>query len=278
MSPTPGRRSETKPRPARPKPAKPWQRAEAGRHRSGDGRFTLESDGGGRWFVTDSEELDELGLARTSGPFPTLAAAKAVADVVRARPAATSPLAARMAEAATRPKDEARAARGTNAPDRGAGPERGRAAGPERGPAAGPGTAPPRRTPEPAQPHTWIDDLAEADVHAATRARALVRRLEREGVRDADALVRRDVLGDRAAIATHLLARDVLAAIARLGDPSAADVAEAVAGVLASSPKRAGLPGWELLERDGAGDGRRAIRLTSEDLLLAAKDMDSDTA
>ena len=83
--------------------------------------------------------------------------------------------------------------------------------------------------------------------------------------------MRRDLLGGTPAIATRLLARDVLAAIARLEDPTAAELAEAVAGVIAASPKRAGLPGWELLERGGTGDQRRSIRLTREDLVAAAQ-------
>ena len=90
--------------------------------------------------------------------------------------------------------------------------------------------------------------------------------LEREGIADADAVVRRDVLGDRPAIATRLLARDVLAAIATLRNPSASDLAAAVAGVFATSPKRGGLPGWELRERDAPGGRDRPIRLTADDL------------
>ena len=114
------------------------------------------------------------------------------------------------------------------------------------------------------------DELADRDPDLAKRATKLVRALEREGVPDADAVVRRDVLGDRPAIATRLLARDVLAAIAALKDPSAAALAEAVAGVLAGSPKRGGLPGWELRERDAPAGRDRPIRLTAADLEDAA--------
>ena len=124
---------------------------------------------------------------------------------------------------------------------------------------------------------SWLEELAERDAAAADRARKLLTALERDGLRDAEALVRRDLLGDRPAVATRLLARDVVAVIAGLADPTAIAIAEAVAGVLASSPSRAGLPGWELVERDAsagrpAGARRRPIRLTGADLAAAAED------
>lgn len=249
MSPTPRR-------PPKLRPVKEWQRAEAGRYRSSDERFTLESDGAGRWFVVDEHEQDELGLARTSGPFATLEAAKAAAAAARDRPATPSPLAARIADAAGRPRQ---------APG---------------SPGAPPGTTPPDVPPVarptqaavPVPPRTWLDELQEQDADLARRATRLIRALEREGVPDADALVRRDILGDRPAVATRLLARDVLAAIAALSDPTAAAVAEAVAGVLAASPTRTGLPGWDLVERNAAGERGRPIRMTLADLTAAAGD------
>ena len=243
------------------------------RHRSADGRFTLESDGGGRWFVTDAVELDELGLARTSGPFPTLAAAKAAADATRDRAADPSPLANRLAEAASRPRRVLPAAEA--APPRGSDVDAGSAA--SAGPPAPPGPAPePRPADEPAaeavEPRTWLDDLGDADRDAAVRARRLIGALERAGIADAAAVVRRDLLGGTPAIATRLLARDVAAALARLKDPSAVDVAAAVAAVLAASPRRSALPGWRLVERDGPDGQARGLRLTADDLLAAAGD------
>jgi hypothetical protein len=104
----------------------------------------------------------------------------------------------------------------------------------------------------------------------AKRATKLVAALEREGIEDADAVVRRDVLGDRPAIATRLLARDVLKAIAKVKNPSAAQLAAAVADVIATSPKRSGLPGWDLRERDAPAGRDRPIRLTADDLEDAA--------
>lgn len=253
-----------------PKPPKPWSRAEAGRYQSADERFTLESDGTGRWFVTDAEELDELGLARTTGPFATLDAAKAAADEVRERPAATSPLADRIAGAGS--KGSARAP-ARPAKRSGGGRERADDEAEDEAAEAERAERPARRRTEPAAPpRTWLEELADRDADLAKRATKLVSALEREGIADADAVVRRDVLGDRPAIATRLLARDVLAAIAKLKNPSAAELAAAVTGVLATSPKRGGLPGWELRERDAPAGRERPIRLTAADLEDAASD------
>ena len=237
-SPAPGR----PPKPVTPRPVKPWQRVEAGRYRSSDERFTLASDGGGRWFVTDEAELDDLGLARIIGPFATLDAAKAATGDVRSHPATTSPLAARIAETASRPR---RAVTG-RAPARATRPD------------APPQVAPP--------PRTWLDDLAERDPEAAGRARRLLDALAEAGIADADALVRRDVLGDTPAVAASLLARTLVAAVTGLRDPRPADIVEAVAAVLAGSPARDGLPGWELVERDGPAGRTRRLRLVPDDL------------
>jgi hypothetical protein len=253
--------------PKAPPPPKPWQRAEAGRHRSSDGRFTLEAGGGG-WFVTDEETLDELGLARTTGPFATLDAAKAAADVARDAPAQPSPLAARIAEAAARPRPTAEP-RPTPVP----GPARATRSAPEPlEPEPAPEPPEPGTEPEPAPPpRTWLDDLEEADRDAAVRAHRLIAALEHEGVADAEAIVRRDLLGGTPAVATRLLARAILASIAALRDPSAAEVVGAVMAAVATSPRRAGVPGWELTERDGPTGERRSLRVTPDDLRAATE-------
>ena len=239
-------KSPNSPKP--PAPPKPWSRAEAGRYVSSDERFTLESDGAGRWFATDAESLDELGLARTIGPFPTLDAAKAGADEAREAPAAASPLADRL-------KARKAPTASTSTPATTRTTTKARAAAPPE----------PRREPAP-PPRTWLDELTDKDADLAKRATKLVAALEREGIPDADAVVRRDILGDRPAIATRLLARDVLKAIAKLKDPSAEMLAAAVADVVATSPKRSGLPGWDLRERDAPAGRDRPIRLTPSDL------------
>jgi hypothetical protein len=228
---------------------------------SSDERFTLESDGAGRWFATDAGSLDELGLARTLGPFPTLDAAKAGADAAREAPATASPLAKRLAAAGSGP----------------ASPKGSRAAAPSKARRSQPGEddaeagAHHRDDAAQPEPRTWLDELADRDAELAKRATVLVATLEKEGIADADALVRRDILGDRPAIATRLLARDVLRAIAGLESPGVADLAAAVAGVLTAAPKRGGLPGWELRERDAPAGRDRPMRLTQEDLEDAAK-------
>ncbi len=262
-------------RPAKPRrpgsPPKPWQRAEAGRYRSADERFTLENEGAGRWFLTDGVERDELGLPRTTGPYPTLEAAKAAADAARSGPVKPSPLADRLAEAGARPRSaRARGSGGSDTHRSGAASARPDAPARQAEQAATPAPAAP--------PPTWLDTLAARDGEAARGARQWITALEWEGIADAAAIVRRDVLGDRPAVATRLLARDVLAALGALPEATTIAVARAVAGVLASAPERHGLPGWELRERDRHGRPGRAIRLTAEDLLAAAGPADPPDA
>ena len=76
----------------------PWKRAEAGVYQSSDDRFSIQSEGPSRWFITDEQQQDELGLARTVGPFDTLDAAKAAAEALRDEAPAASPLAERIAK------------------------------------------------------------------------------------------------------------------------------------------------------------------------------------
>jgi GNAT superfamily N-acetyltransferase len=70
-------------------------REKAGEYRTGDGRFTVQSQASGAWFVVDSEQLDELGMARVLGPFGTLDDAKAAINQARSAPPITSILKAR---------------------------------------------------------------------------------------------------------------------------------------------------------------------------------------
>jgi len=230
-------------RPAAPKPEPPWKRAEAGRYRSSDERFTISSEGPSRWFITDEQELDELGLARTVGPYDTLDDAKAAADDRRGAVPAASPLADRVAHGGKAEKG------------------RGAAARPKPPPEPKPKSAPP-------PPQTWLDKLEDEDRDAARRARRLISALEDEGIADADALVRRDVLGGQPVVAARLLARDILEAIGDSSKPQT--VIDAVTEVLGSSKARRGLPGWKLVERDGPTDEPRTIRLVPSDLKDAA--------
>jgi hypothetical protein len=235
-----------KERTPKPKPARPWQRAAAGVYRSSDDRFAIASEGPSRWFITDEAERDELGLARTVGPFATLDDARSAAEARRDQAPEASPLAGRLAD------------KGTKA---------GAKAGGKREPARRAPAEPP--PPPPPPPRTWLDKLAEADRAAARRARRLIATLEEEGITDAEALVRRDLTGNQPAVATRLLAREILAAVGTATKDDA--VLEAILGALATSLAGRGLPGWELVERDGPTGEARPIRLVPADLREAGK-------
>ncbi len=235
-----------KARSAKPKPVPPWKRAEAGVYQSSDERFSIQSEGPSRWFITDEEQHDELGLARTVGPFDTLEVAKAAAEALRGETPAASPLEGRIA------KGEGVSARGGS---------RGKAK---------PEPAEPKLPPPP--PRTWLDKLEDEDREAARHARRLIVALEEEGIADADALVRRDITGKQPVVAARLLAREILAAVGSSTKPEL--VVEAVVEALGSSKVRRGLPGWELVERDGPVEGTRVVRLLSGDLKAARSDRD----
>ena len=232
----------------KPKPVPPWKRAEAGVYRSSDERFSIQSEGPSRWFITDEEQHDELGLARTVGPFETLDAAKAAAEALRDEAPAASPLAGRIAE------DGATSTRGGSRAN------------------AKPEPAEPKPPLPP--PKTWLDKLEDDDRDAARRARRLIAALEEEGIEDADALVKRDVTGNQPVVAARLLAREILAAVGTATKPES--VVEAVVEAFGSSKVRRGLPGWEVVERDGPTDEERVIRLVPRDLRDAFRGRDTE--
>src|SRR5215204_787279 len=189
--------------PKAPKPPKPWRR-EGGAYRSADDRFTIEGGGAGRWFVTDAEALDELGLARTLGPYDTLDAAKAAADGQREGDAKASPLAERLAAAKAKPKTATTPSRPTPTSNDDEAKDDG-----ERS-----SRTPSKRAAAPKPPpRTWLDELADDDSDAAARARRAIAALEKLGVGDADGVVRRDVLGRQPAIAARLIGRSVASAL-----------------------------------------------------------------
>ena len=282
--------------PKAPKPPKPWRR-EDGAYRSADDRFTIEGGGAGRWFVTDAESLDELGLARTLGPYDTLDAAKAAADGQREGDSMASPLAERLAAAKAKPKapQPAPSSKPTSSDDEAEDDAERPSPTPSKRPAA----------PKP-PPRTWLDELADDDADAAARARRAIAALEKLGVGDADGLVRRDVLGRQPAIAARLIGRSVasalrislepddLAAAAKAALPGpmkrlrdadddalaayaafvAARVLEATLEVVTGADRAEGagrdLPGWRLIERpaarDGADDMPRRLIVTPDDV------------
>ena len=283
--------------PKAPKPPKPWRR-EDGAYRSADDRFTIEGGGAGRWFLTDAEALDELGLARTLGPYDTLDDAKAAAHGQREDGAKASPLAERLAAAKAEPKP-AKAASGTARRE-----STDVDAEQDDEPAA---REPSKRAPAPKPPpRTWLDELEDDDPDAAARARRAITALETLGVGDADGVVRRDVLGRQPAIAARLIGRSVatslraslepgeLASAAKAALPGpmkklrdadeaalaayagfvAARVVEAILEVVTGADRAEGagrdLPGWRLIERpaarDGADDMPRRLIVTPEDV------------
>jgi len=215
-------------------------------YQSSDERFSIRSEGPSRWFITDEEQHDEFGLARTVGPFDTLDAAKSAAEALRDEAPAASPLVDRLAKdggpSRTSKRDRAK---------------------------------PPAKTPKPPPPppRTWIDKLEDDDREAARHARRLIAALEGEGIEDADALVRRDITGNQPVVAARLLAREILAAIGTATRPDS--VVEAVVEALSSSKVRRSLPGWELVERDGPTDEERVIRLVPRDIRDAKKGRDA---
>ena len=210
---------------AKPKPVTPWKRAEAGVYQSSDERFSIQSEGPSRWFITDQQQQDELGLARTVGPFDTLDAAKAAAEALRDEAPIASPLAGKLAKDETPPF------------------------GSKVGKSKPPATKPKRPMPP---PRTWIDKLEDDDREAARTARRLIAALEKDGIADADELVRRDITGDQPVVAARLLARELLDAA---GNATKADaVLEALVDALTAGRVRRGLPHWELVERDGPTD------------------------
>lgn len=264
--------------PKPPKPPKPWERETPGRYRSSDGRFAIDQGGAGRWFVIDEGQHDDLGLARTLGPFDTLDLAKMAADEQRATPPGESPLRTRLADAASRPKLKAITG--------------GRADGSHRSERAAAEPARPPLQPKP----TWLDRLPAADQR---RARAWIGALEGLGIAKAEQIVRRDLEGGVPAVATAVLTRAlaraalappdgrelarIAARLERAGARDedvrayaalvAEDVLERALAVLSArerdpdAPSR--LPGWRLVEGDAEGAVGRRLILSAEEVIRA---------
>ena len=112
-------------------------------------------------------------------------------------------------------------------------------------------TRPARReeTPKPPPP-SWIDNLPKAD---AAGVRKLIGSLEREGIADAEALVRRDREGLLPAVATRLIERRLEALVDDLPaaeQKSGRALVRRAAEVLSAqgTSRRDPLPGWTLVE------------------------------
>jgi hypothetical protein len=232
-----------------------WRREATGTYRSADDRFTIRGEGSGRWFLLDDEELDELGLPRTIGPLATLDAAKAGAEEQRGHAPQKSPLAARIK--AGRKPDRRGSRRSSVSAVRSSGPSSASA-----GAKGTKGSESARKVPA-----TWLDRLEEADPAAAKRARGLIGALEDSGIANAADVVRKDVEGQRPAVAESVLAEALRRAIAKTKDP--ARLLDAVLDVISMREQLEGaddrLPGWRLLEHGGTRE--RRVRITSDDVL-----------
>ena len=124
--------------------------------------------------------------------------------------------------------------------------------------AAAPTRAAPKKKPakaaEPPEPPppSWIDQLPKAE---GAGVRKLIGALEREGISDAEALVRRDREGLLPAVATRLIERRIEALVDDLpeGEQKAGRaLARSVAEIVSSggTARREALPGWTLVEVD----------------------------
>lgn len=117
----------------------------------------------------------------------------------------------------------------------------------------------PKREP-PKPPPSWIDKLPEAD---ASTVRKQIRALQRNGVDDPEAVVRKDRQAGTPAVATALLRRELDQAIDKLAkdDQAAARAAlDQISQVLSAGDRnRDPLPGWALVEigPDREPTGRR---------------------
>jgi ketosteroid isomerase-like protein len=166
-------------------------RRSAGDLHTEDGRFEVSSTGGaGRWYVTDTERHDGLGLALVLGPFGTLDEVRAAIAEQRVAPAGDDgPLPGPMAgEAATR-EDADRPRRGTaprgrrRPPPK---PEPGPPHEPEPGPPHEPEPGPPPRPPVRVTHARWRSrhDERDAVVDVIRRINEAWSAGEPEGVRD----------------------------------------------------------------------------------------------
>jgi hypothetical protein len=135
-------------------------RETAGLYRSGDGRFEVQKSDAG-WYLVDTQQANEFGQQLMHGPLATLDAirgalpgARDVTPLLRNRTAAGRKAGSRTARAAA-----GEAARSKVAPNQ-----------------------------PPPPPKSWLDELPDKD---GEHARRLIRVLEKEGIPDAEGLVRR---------------------------------------------------------------------------------------
>jgi hypothetical protein len=194
-------------------------RRSAGSYRTADDRFEARQGAVG-WFLVDSEQSNEFGQELMHGPFPTLKELRAAISGARTEKVRPMP---------------APAARGE-----GKAAKRSKASKPRAAADAPKEPAP-----------TWIDRLPAAEGRLVRRTIAA---LEREGVEDAELLVRRDRDGLLPAVAVRLIERRLAQATA---DASAAErrLVQRVSEILSAEGRATdALPGWALVEVEPGKD------------------------
>lgn len=226
------------------------KRLGGGRWQTRDERFTIEQESG-TWTVVDAEQTDDLGLPLVRGPYRSLTDAKAGIEGARTEGAAPSPLADRLEQARRRAASD-------------------EAAKPEAvTPTATKRTAKPG-APEPPPEPRWIADL-EPDERR--RARRLIERLESAGLDDAEGIVRRDLVGDVAAIAAAAITDRLADIVARPTDDDGdrLELASEIVEALGDGRNGDLDVRWRLVDGDGRpirlddADIRDAIRRTRKD-------------
>jgi hypothetical protein len=231
------------------------KRLGGGRWQTRDERFTIEPQSG-TWVLVDAEQTDDLGLALVRGPFRSLTEAKAEIEAARAADAPSSPLTARVAE--RRAPAEAPE---SGEPEPAKASARGRAKAEPASKRVTKPAEPPAPPPEP----RWLTDLPPAD---RRRARRAIAALEADGIRDAEGIARRDLVGDVPAITAAALSERLADLVAEADDdPDAgrpAELAATIASVLADGHDSAFDVRWRLVDEAG-----RPIHLSAADLAAA---------
>ena len=173
------------------------------------------------WYVVDREQTNEFGQELIHGPYGSMKEAKAAMPGTRD----ITPLL----------RSRARATK----------------------PAVKPAKADSQPTAKPPL-QTWIDRLPKQE---QVKVKALVRALDKEGVADAEALVRKDRQGLLPAVAIELLNRrlaDVVQKLPEKDRPLARKLIDQLGGVITSGEKLPHpLPGWALYE---TGEGREPTK------------------
>ena len=202
-------------RPADPPDPDKLIRQSAGTYRTADERFEVR-DGGTGWFLVDAEQVNDFGQELLQGPFATLAAARAA--IPPARSTKITPI--------------------RRAPPKGTG-ETARAGGGRKA------------EPEPpAPPPSWIDRLRKDE---AAGIRRVIAQLERDGIDDAEDLVRRDREGIAPALSVRLIERRLEEIVSDVPEPArdaARELIRRAAEVLSAEGTATGrgMPGWTLVE------------------------------